>query len=817
MSSVEVNDENSGICPRGGKHKGKGEDIFELEQPTGRPSILRQTENLPSKTVPKSAKVCFQTPRRDPVTKRILSPANLVKMSSVDECTKAMKSLNLDLTKCTLPQETSKELDGPIQELSSYPDDDMPIQSKGGYQLDFDNLDSVDPFKSSSKVSLSPPRTLVESTSPGQPDNTCGEPASKSDSGLDETLPFTHSGDNSLVNVSAEVSSTDSSVVTVVKVLAVEQESRGATPEEVPAKTFSRSDENKPSNSFMEDAPLPSKGSYNIDFDNIDATDPFKPGCSKIQNSPVLVKKSPDHEAQLKPADEDVPIEADLEPFASLRPAPSDAQGADLERYLATPPIKESPAKLEVEFSDGEVKQKPQNLGKEPHVLKPEEESNTLVAAADAEKLPASDEADASSPKALYSLDFEKLDNPDLNPFATKSNINQSPKSSPNPSPPQNTAHKAPACTNERTSIAKADTEVLQEQEVDKTACDETRALAPKIERCTNNFSEQLQTNLSNFTEEFVPGTEFMSNNFGEQIDYLEQFGSSGFKESALRKQSLYLKFDPLLRESPKKCGGGAVNPLQAPRPSSLMSRLETLPAASDTAASPTPPVIRSLVPALSKPASTEDIIDVLKYSQKDLDAAIAKVQAEAKEKEEQMCAKYQQLQDDGQEMRKIIAEFEFIIAKMMAEQEKEREAFQVKLDGVMLEKEQVSSDLNAMERSFSDLFRRLDKYKEIIEGYKKNEETLKACAQDYLGRIKKEEKRYQTLKAHAEEKIGQANEEIADVRAKNKAEVSALQVQLRREQLKVHSLEKNLAQKVKEAEELTKLCDELISNVQNG
>lgn len=36
------------------------------------------------------------------------------------------------------------------------------------------------------------------------------------------------------------------------------------------------------------------------------------------------------------------------------------------------------------------------------------------------------------------------------------------------------------------------------------------------------------------------------------------------------------------------------------------------------------------------------------------------------------------------------------------------------------------------------------------------NEETLKVCAQDYLERIKKGEKRYQTLKAHAEEKISQ-------------------------------------------------------------
>lgn len=44
----------------------------------------------------------------------------------------------------------------------------------------------------------------------------------------------------------------------------------------------------------------------------------------------------------------------------------------------------------------------------------------------------------------------------------------------------------------------------------------------------------------------------------------------------------------------------------------------------------------------------------------------------------------------------------------------------QAKLNKALLEKDQVSSDLNAMERSFSDLFKRLEKYKDVIEGYKK-------------------------------------------------------------------------------------------------
>ena len=51
-----MNDENCGVIP-GGKHNSLNQDIFALDQPTGRPSILRQTENLPNRSVQKGAKV----------------------------------------------------------------------------------------------------------------------------------------------------------------------------------------------------------------------------------------------------------------------------------------------------------------------------------------------------------------------------------------------------------------------------------------------------------------------------------------------------------------------------------------------------------------------------------------------------------------------------------------------------------------------------------------------------------------------------------------------------------------------------------------
>ncbi|KAM4543067.1 transforming acidic coiled-coil-containing protein 3 isoform 3-T3 [Odontesthes bonariensis] len=851
MTSVEVNDENCKVIP-GGKHCSLSEDIFALDQPTGRPSILRQLENLPSKTVPKGMKVCFQTPRRDPATKRILSPSKSDKMSSVDECTKAIESLDLDKSNSTLPQE---QLEQPKQELSSYPDDDMPIQSKGGYQLDFDNLDAMDPFQGSNKMALSSVEPAVEHplahTEPQQApsENILKEPT-KVEPALDDTLPFTSSVDNSL----ADISSTESSVVTVtvVKVPGVEeQDSCTAAPDEKQPPTMSASsDQEAASSSSVEDATLPAKVSYNLDFDNLDAINPFQAGGSKIQNSPVPGKREmnsnpPAEEnksVDAPEADQKLPVQTEGQPIAAVAAvSAAAAKPPAAESEPADGKVKEAPVKLEFSFGDGsEVKRKPppKKFGKRPKHK--EEKPASVKPSKEAPVKPdAADIADVPVPKGSYSFDFEKFDDPYFNPFGTTPDMKNSLKSIKKPDPVlMETAHQGQTSNSEEKEaapseclpVAEPNTEVITYNNVVDELDKGPWCGSEQLMQSCSGFSEPSQPNqlsqaaMMDFKDEFVPGSMFMANDLDGQIDYLEQFGSSNFKESALRKQSLYLKFDPLLRESPKKPAGPA-GQMHVAAPAAFASRLGNLEAADkemaigpqknglklfeDTAA-PTP-IFESLGHPFPQAANTEEaIIEMLKYSQKDMDAAIAKVQAE-------WDAKYKKLLDDGQEMRKLIAEFQLLIAKIMADQEEERQVSKAKLNEALLEKEQVSSDLNALERSFSELFKRLEKYKGVLGDYKKNEEVLKSCAQDYLARVKKEEQRYQTLKAHAEEKIGQANDEMFELRSKNKAEVSALQAQLRREQMKVQSLEKSLDQKKKEAEELTKLCDELIVKVQKG
>ncbi|XP_055204946.2 transforming acidic coiled-coil-containing protein 1 isoform X15 [Gorilla gorilla gorilla] len=174
---------------------------------------------------------------------------------------------------------------------------------------------------------------------------------------------------------------------------------------------------------------------------------------------------------------------------------------------------------------------------------------------------------------------------------------------------------------------------------------------------------------------------------------------------------------------------------------------------------------------------------------------------------------KYEETRQEVLEMRKIVAEYEKTIAQMIDEQRTSMTS-QKSFQQLTMEKEQALADLNSVERSLSDLFRRYENLKGVLEGFKKNEEALKKCAQDYLARVKQEEQRYQALKIHAEEKLDKANEEIAQVRTKAKAESAALHAGLRKEQMKVESLERALQQKNQEIEELTKICDELIAKL---
>ncbi|MCI4376908.1 hypothetical protein PGIGA_G00193840 [Pangasianodon gigas] len=872
MSSEVVNDENQGALPvRKRVPSESAADIFALDQPTGRPSILRQSqaENV-NKNVPKGVKVCFQTPLRDPVTRKIMSPSRVGKMATLDDCTNALESLTL---KSPIP------IDVPAKTDTSLPDDDMPIQSRGGYAIDFDNLDSINPFQSCSKMIPSPPKPaalLSDSLTLTEPAPPASSPApeeaeklpEKADMALDETLPFIPSVENSLADLSADGASTDSTVII---------EPRKTAPADHGADDTVNVEVPEPAPVVHEDVTdllLLPKGSYSIDFDNLDSVNPFNTGGSKIQNSPPVSRKSPVRnpappQAEEMSSDVKTPSEQDDDKLCTTEKPSLTESNADTAVASVAPP-KEAPVVLEFNFDDGaEVKRKPppKRLGLKKPPLSKTKPDATKPASAPAEKKspeikPESRDTAAEIPPArgAYTVDFDQFDDPNFNPFGTKATMGSSPPcdapvvSEVSTSPRQNQENQESAVENHTCSSPSSEPEKAAEAEPSFTKeAEEPEPLlfaethqphVPVIPQPQKTEEpafpcapiQSTEFDMTAADDEFVPGSMFMPSDLDGQIDYLEQFGSSTFKESALRKQSLYLKFDPLLKESPKKAAvDSSSSGFSLPRPSLAIRMmeaarsevrhksqqestklLEDFPPPAERPVVQDPTVLDLLVPTLKQTQRSDDVIvDMLKYTQKDLDAALEKTKKQAEEKEADLKAQIEKMTLDNQHMVLIVSEFEAVIAQITAEHKQKDELAQAELSRVLQEKQQLAKELSDMERSFSDVVKRLDRRKEVIDGFKKNEETLKQCAQTYLARLQKEEQRYQMLKTHAEEKIDQANKQIAEVRSKLGAEVSALQVQLRREQLKVQSLEKNLEQKTKEVEDVTKLCDELIAKVQ--
>ncbi|XP_070962351.1 transforming acidic coiled-coil-containing protein 2-like isoform X3 [Oncorhynchus clarkii lewisi] len=204
-------------------------------------------------------------------------------------------------------------------------------------------------------------------------------------------------------------------------------------------------------------------------------------------------------------------------------------------------------------------------------------------------------------------------------------------------------------------------------------------------------------------------------------------------------------------------------------------------------------------------------------YPPKDMEHSLGIAREEIVSKEKEVLEwqrKYEDSRQEVLEMRRIVAEYEKTIAQMIDDEQKDKSLSHHTIQQLIIEKDQALSDLNSVEKSLAELFRRYEKLKDVLEGYRKNEEVLKKCAQEYLSRVRKEEQRYQALKIHAEEKLDKANSDIAQVRMKSRQETAAYQASLRKETMKVDSLERTLEQKNKEIEELTKICDELIAKM---
>merc|ERR1712179_179259 len=172
--------------------------------------------------------------------------------------------------------------------------------------------------------------------------------------------------------------------------------------------------------------------------------------------------------------------------------------------------------------------------------------------------------------------------------------------------------------------------------------------------------------------------------------------------------------------------------------------------------------------------------------------------------------------EESNTKMLGIVGDFETTIGQLINEKERENVACQIEREKAEEERNQILSDLPDVKRAFKDLHKKYERTKEVINALKSNEDNLKANVTDLSTRFKKGEERYDLLKTHAETKLEEANKKLGEVKHSKAAEIAKLTALLRKAEMGVSSLEKQVDQKNRENKELTTICDELIAKVGN-
>ncbi|KAM9678846.1 transforming acidic coiled-coil-containing protein 3 isoform 1-T2 [Trichechus inunguis] len=827
--------------------------LFSPQELTGRSSVLRlsQKENVPPKNIAKAMKVTFQTPLRDPQTHRILSPTMTSKLESpftLDDILGLENSHPIRTQKDNqqLTREVdAKPADGTLQKPAAAPPPgaETPVGNGSADGPGFALLGSVDPSSSLQvpEGRESPP--LSPGPMSGSPKEALEENASSYM--LGNNVMF----DSENLEAFARAAALDK---TESAHKAAEDPPDGgvsAVPTEA-ALPPTVSPEGPCGEALLADLPG------------------VAPACPKDTCTPQEKEQKPlastagDIEASGAPVPRDeaealLPTHAsgleDTAPASPLRagravtPSPQKEEGP---RQMADS-AKSEPIKLEFDFSDSVVSKRappPRKLGKRPGIKPPSKRQEARQAPTE------TDERPVPATRGSYNLDWDKLDGPNFNPFGNGSQCGGG-EARPPERPEARPARPMAEPLSAEPEAAEASPPSQQVGSALPGGSPEVQVTAPEVPAEAPGAAGEGGTSCSSDTSvptsspgseptappaELPPSLDLAKESFkdpaevlgtGAEVDYLEQFGASSFKESALRKQSLYLKFDPLLRDSPNRLvpvaaetSREAAQAAAVPSPLSVSTQVASNPSSGSVPEArlvefdflgsldvPVPSPAPCVLGPGGPPLQVSPIVDVLQYSQKDLDAAVRALQLENLE----LKGRCEELYAKNQEMGKIMDEFEGIARQVTEEAKKEKELAEAKIQKILKERDQLTADLNSMEKSFSDLFKRLEKQKEVIEGYRKNEESLKKCVEDYILRIEKESQRYQALKAHAEEKLSLANEEITQVRSKAQAEALAFQASLRKEQMRVHSLEKTIEQKTKENDELTRICDDLISKME--
>lgn len=200
-----------------------------------------------------------------------------------------------------------------------------------------------------------------------------------------------------------------------------------------------------------------------------------------------------------------------------------------------------------------------------------------------------------------------------------------------------------------------------------------------------------------------------------------------------------------------------------------------------------------------------------------DLESKVRKISDERDSLLEREKKLLQQVNDkimSNKQMSIVMEEYEKTISSLIGEQQREKIQFQEIEERLTNDRDQTLNHLSSMESSFNDLLSKYEKCKSVILELKDREKIFEKTLSDYESGMKKYESLYNEIKRVTTEALNKANETLENTSKNHNVEIMKLNATIKKNEITISSLQESLAQKTRDNEELTRICDQLINEV---
>ncbi|VDK85187.1 unnamed protein product, partial [Onchocerca ochengi] len=130
-------------------------------------------------------------------------------------------------------------------------------------------------------------------------------------------------------------------------------------------------------------------------------------------------------------------------------------------------------------------------------------------------------------------------------------------------------------------------------------------------------------------------------------------------------------------------------------------------------------------------------------------------------------------------------------------------------------ERDQLAEEVNSLETSYSELFRRYEKLRQTSVEIKRNEESVKSSSEEMARRYSVLAEKFEMLRRNAEEQLDLANNEIDRLIKQHEADTLGLRLKVKHQESKINSLTVSLEARQKELESMTAIFEEVITKAE--